>query len=294
MRAFIMKSLIVLGIILIIWVIVAPGCMTFRTADSEMKAKFNKAGVSLTTATTQINNRKIHYAKTGGDSLPTLLFIHGTPGSWDAFAPYMQDKDLLKQYRMISIDRPGFGYSDFGKPLHLAAQSLLLNSVVNQLRNNKPVYLVGHSLGGPMIVLMAADNPEYYNGLVLISGSVDALLEKPEKWRPILFKTPLNYLIPGAFRPSNEELWYLKKDLVDLKSQFTKIVAPVYFIHGSQDTWVPPGNVTYAKKLLVNAPQIDELMIADGNHFIPWTKFKEIKEILLGLNTKYSNLSVQK
>jgi pimeloyl-ACP methyl ester carboxylesterase len=285
-----MKSLIIIAIILIIWVILAQSCMTFRKPDSEMKMKFKQAGVQLTTSIIRINNRNIHFAKTGNDSFPTLLFIHGTPGSWDAFAGYMQDKDLLKHYRMISIDRPGFGYSDFGEALHLAAQSVLLNGAVNQLRNGKPIYLVGHSLGGPMIVLMATDNPEYYNGLVLISGSVDALEEKPEKWRPILFKTPLNYLVPGAFRPSNEELWYLKKDLVDLKSKFIKVTQPVYFIHGSKDTWVPPGNVEYAKKLLVNAPQVDQLMIADGNHFIPWTKYTAIKNVLLGLDDNYRNL----
>lgn len=264
--------------------------MTFRKPDSEMKLEFEKAGVNLTTSTTKIGKRNIHYAKTGDDSLPTLLFVHGTPGSWDAFAIYMRDKELLKHYRMISVDRPGFGYSDFGEPLHLAEQSLLLNAAINKLRNGKPVYLVGHSLGGPMIVVMAADNPEYYNGLVLISGSVDALEEKPEKWRPFLFKTPLNYLIPGAFKPSNEELWYLKKDLVDLKTQFKKIVSPVYFIHGSQDTWVPPGNVAYAKELLINSPRVDVLMIPDGNHFIPWSKFDQIKPILLNLDSSFQKL----
>jgi len=290
MRRFFMRSLVVLAVILIVWIILAQSCMTFRKPDSEMKAQFSKAGVELTTGSTTVRDRHIHFAKTGNDSLPTLLFIHGTPGSWDAFAGYMQDKDLLKEYRMISIDRPGFGYSDFGRPLHLSEQSVLLNETVNQLRNGKPIYLVGHSLGGPMIIVMAADNPEYYNGLVLISGSVDALEEKPERWRPWLFKTPLNYLVPGAFRPSNEELWYLKKDLVDLKTQFTKVTSPVYFIHGSKDTWVPPGNVEFAKKLLVNSPKVEQLMIPDGNHFIPWTKYAEIKKVLLGLHISYQNL----
>jgi pimeloyl-ACP methyl ester carboxylesterase len=102
----------------------------------------------------------------------------------------------------------------------------------------------------------------------------------------LIFKTPLNILIPGAFRPSNKELWYLKKDLVKLKAEFSKINCPVYFIHGASDTWVPPGNVAYAKKLLVNTKNINELMIPGGNHFIPWTKFKEIKDILIGMNVK--------
>jgi len=259
-----------------------------------MKAKFDKAGITLNTFTRIVNKRHIHYAATGSDSLPTLVFIHGTPGSWDAFAGYLQDKELLQKYRMVSIDRPGFGYSDFGKPLHLSDQSLLLNETVRQIRNGKPIYLVGHSLGGPMIVLMAADNPEYYNGLVIISGSVDALEEKPEKWRPFLFNTPLNYLVPGAFRPSNEELWYLKKDLVALKSKFTNITAPVYFIHGSQDTWVPPGNVDYAKKLLINSPKVEELLIPDGNHFIPWTKYDQIKKVLLEIHDSYQNVHAKR
>jgi pimeloyl-ACP methyl ester carboxylesterase len=212
------------------------------------------------------------------------VFIHGTPGSWNAFSGYLEDKDLLRKYRMISIDRPGFGYSDFGKAENLQRQSELMSPLLHKLDNGKPTYLVGHSLGGPMIILLAADNPGLFAGLILISGSVDPDVEKPEKWRPILFNTPLNLLVPGAFRPSNVELWYLKKDLVKLRDAYAKIYCPVYFIHGDKDSWVPPSNVAYAKKLLVHAPRIEEYMLPGGNHFIPWTKYGEIKELLLRLN----------
>lgn len=284
-----MRTLIIISLLLVVWAIIAPGCMTFRKPDSEMKALFDKQGVKLLTQTLTIEGRHIHYAKTGSDTLPTLLFIHGTPGSWDAFAGYMQDKALLKTYRMISMDRPGFGYSDFGEALHLSDQSELLNAAMTELANGQPVYLVGHSLGGPMIILMAADQPDLYDGLIMISGSVDAMLEKPEKWRPLIFKTPLNLLVPGAFKPSNVELWYLKKDLVDLKARFTEITQPVYFIHGMKDTWVPPGNVDYAVNLLINSSRVDTLMIADGNHFIPWTKYQLIRDVLLRIDSLYSN-----
>jgi|RhiMetdeSRZDD1v2_1073273.scaffolds.fasta_scaffold16609_6 pimeloyl-ACP methyl ester carboxylesterase len=259
-------------------------CMTFRKADSVMRNQFQQKGIALNTATIKIQGHNIHYAQTGADTLPTLVFIHGTPGSWDAFANYMQDPDLLHHYRMISVDRPGFGYSDFGNVASsLTDQSKLIDQALSKLSNNKPMLLAGHSLGGPLIVQMAADNPSLFCGLVIISGSVDPAKEKPEKWRPVIFKTPLNLLVPGAFRPSNEELWYLKKDLVTLKASFAAIRCPVFFIHGAADTWVPPGNVEYAKKLLVNTERIGELIIPGANHFIPWTKFKEIKEVLLQL-----------
>jgi pimeloyl-ACP methyl ester carboxylesterase len=257
--------------------------MTFRKADAVMVQQFREKGVDLHTATVYINGHAIHYAQTGADTLPTLVFIHGTPGSWDAFAGYMKDSAMRQRYRMVSVDRPGFGYSDFGKVASFAQQSLLINEALIQLNNNKPMLLAGHSLGGPLIVQMAADNPALYAGLVIISGSVDPAEEKPEKWRPWIFNTPLNFLVPGAFKPSNKELWNLKKDLVHLQSSFAAIHCPVYFIHGAKDTWVPPGNVAYAKRMLVNATSIGEMMIPDGNHFIPWTKFNEIKAVLLGL-----------
>jgi len=285
MKRFFMRMLAVLGIILLIWLILAQSCMTFRESDKEAKDEFAKENVVLNTATITVNDQHIHYAITGSDTLPTIFFVHGTPGSWTAFGPYLKDKELLKHFRMISIDRPGFGYSDYGKPYHLAKQSELMSPLFKIVDNHKPAFIVGHSLGGPMIVKLAADNPGVFSGVVIISGSIDPAEEKPEKWRPILYKTPLNYFVPGAMRPSNEELWYLKTDLVDLKKDFPKITCPVYFIHGEADTWVPPGNVTYGKKMLVNASHIEELMLPGANHFIPWTRFDQIKSVLLKLDT---------
>ena len=275
--------LIVLGIIFILWLVLAQSCMTFRKSDEEAKKEFAKEDVSLKTATIVVNGCRIHYAMTGDDTLPTIFFVHGTPGSWDAFESYLMDQELLQHFRMVSIDRPGFGHSDYGSPQHLPKQSELMSPLFKILNNHKPMFLAGHSLGGPMVVKLAADNRGVFSGIVIISGSIDPAEEKPEKWRPILFKTPLNYFVPGAMRPSNEELWYLKTDLVDLKKDFPKITCPVYFIHGASDTWVPPANVDYGKKMLVNASHIEETLIPGANHFIPWSKFNDIKDVLLKL-----------
>jgi pimeloyl-ACP methyl ester carboxylesterase len=278
-----MKIWIIIGVVLIAWIIFAQSCMTFRVTDTEAKKKFKDKGVTLRTASVKINGHNIHYVQTGNDSLATLYFVHGTPGSWNAFEDYLADTDLLKQYRMISIDRPGFGYSDFGTPFHLQDQSTILSPLFGILNNHKKSYLIGHSLGGPLVLKIAADHPDIINGLIVISGSVDPDEEKPEKWRPVIFKSPLNLFVPGAFRPSNKELWYLKTDLRVLKNELNKITCPVYFIHGTEDTWVPPGNVDYTKKMLTHSVSIKEKMVP-GNHFIPWTRFQEIKNVLLGLN----------
>jgi len=278
-----MKMFWVFCSLLLIWLILAQGCMTFRKEDSQAKLEFGKDGIKLRTATITVDGHHLHYVLTGNDTLPTLFFVHGTPGSWDAFESYLKDKTLLSHFRMVAIDRPGFGHSDYGKPQHLSMQSELISPIFKILDNHKPVFIAGHSLGGPMVVKLVADNPSVFSAVVIISGSIDPAEEMPEKWRPVLYKTPLTYFVPGAMRPSNEELWYLKTDLVDLKTDFPKITCDVYFIHGAADTWVPPGNVEYGKKMLVNARHIEETIIPGANHFIPWTKFDQIKGVLLKL-----------
>src|SRR6478752_1099847 len=214
----IMKVFIVVGMILLVWLVLAQSCMTFRVADAEAKQKVAAKGIELTTNTIEVEKHHLHYVQTGSDTMPTIFFVHGTPGSWDAFSGYLQDSLLLQKFRLVSIDRPGFGNSDYGKPENLARQSQLISPLFKKLENGKPYFLAGHSLGGPMVIKLAADNEKLFKGIVVISGSIDPNEEKPERWRPVLFETPLNYFVPGAMRPSNEELWYLKKDLFLLQA----------------------------------------------------------------------------
>ena len=227
----------------------------------------------------------MHYAKTGNDTLPAIFFVHGSPGGWNEFERYMQDKELLSKYRIISIDRPGFGYSQFGAARNLEEQSKLLFPLIKALRNGKPIYAAGHSLGGPVIAKLQIDYNNLFAGLVFLAASVDPDEEKPEKWRYILQKTPLKFLLPGAFRPSNEELIYLKKDLRDLDKEWGKITCPVWIIHGDRDEFVPVENVEYAKKKLVNAKSVEVKILPDAGHFIPWEQYESIKIILMGLSS---------
>ncbi len=284
MKRFFMRLFFIIGIILLVWLILAQSCLTMRKPDAEQVETFAKKGLQLHLSILTVDGYPLHYAAIGNDSLPTLIFVHGSPGSWDAFESYMEDSALLRKFRMVSVDRPGFGYSDYGHPEHLDEQSLRISPLIEQMsRNHQPVFLAGHSLGGPMVIKLAADNDSLISGVVVISGSIDPAEEKPEKWRPVLYKTPLTYFVPGAMRPSNEELWYLKKDLVNLKSDFSRITCPVYFIHGAADPWVPPANVAYGRKMLIHASKIEVTMIPGANHFIPWTKFPEIRAVLLKL-----------
>ncbi|MEO8770826.1 MAG: alpha/beta hydrolase [Ferruginibacter sp.] len=279
-----LKRISIIGsIILLLWILMAQGCMKFRISDTNAKKEFNTAGVELKTVVKKIHGFPLHYAQTGNDSLPTLLFIHGSPGSWDAFKNYLKNKELLQHYRIISIDRPGFGYSDFGNAMNLAEQTEIISAWMDSINNHKPFIIIGHSLGGPLVVKLAAARMQYCKAIVLLAGSLDPAAENPEKWRPVLFKTPLNYLVPGALRPSNEELWYLKKDLKEMNNDYQKITCPVYILHGNKDVLVPYSNVAYARKMFTMSNKVSVTTFENENHFIVWTREKEIVELLMSL-----------
>lgn len=279
------RKLIIIGISLLCWLVFAQSCMKFRISDAAAKKQFAAAGVLLQTQTVNINGFKLHFAKAGIDSLPTLFFVHGSPGSWDAFRVYMQDKDLLTKYRMVAIDRPGFGYSQFGDAKNLTEQSAIISPLLTYLQNGKPVCIVGHSLGGPLAIKLAADNPGVFKDIVLLAASVDPAEEQPEKWRGFLLNSPFQYFLPGAFRPSNEEIWYLKKDLRPLANQFSSINADVWIVHGDKDNFVPVGNASYAHKMLTNAKSVHVFILKGAPHFIPWKPwYNDVKSVLLKIN----------
>jgi pimeloyl-ACP methyl ester carboxylesterase len=234
----------------------------------------------------KVGDVTLHYVKTGSEKLPTLFFIHGSPGSWDAYKGYLADTSLLKYFRVIAIDRPGFGYSDFGTAYHLPEQAALIYQIVRKEYNGQPLHLIGHSLGGPVVVKLAQDHPEAYASLTILAGSISPYEEPKEKWRSIFVDNPLKYLIPGAFRTCNTEIWYFKKDLYMMDSGYDKLKMPVTFIHGDQDPLVTVRNVAYGKLKLADHKNIKVIIIPGANHFIPWEHFDIIEKHLLTLKNQ--------
>lgn len=276
------KRYIAIGIF-IVYIIICQSCMKMRMSPSKTKSFFEETQTAFINEDSAVSGHEIHYIQTGNDDMPTLFFVHGSPGSWDAFKEYLRDSLLLKKYRMIAIDRPGFGYSDFGEAEDLQTQSNRINAFLKTKDNRRPIILVGHSMGGPVIAKMATLSPDRYKALVIIAGSIDPDAEKPENWRKVIKVKPIRYLIPGAMRPANDELWLLKQDLKDLKPLLKNIKSEVTIIHGTKDQLVPYSNVDFIQKELVNAKSMDLISIKEANHFIPWTHFETIRDALLNL-----------
>jgi pimeloyl-ACP methyl ester carboxylesterase len=284
LKKYIRKILLYFTTLLSIWLLLAQ-CIIMKERWSDKKAYrvFKTKNVPLEMHNTVINNSHLHYAVCGVDTLPTLVFIHGSPGTWMHYMKFMWDAAIRKKFRIVAIDRPGFGYSSFGKAMHLQEQSNMILPVLEKIKNEKPMFLVGHSIGAPVAIKMAADNPTLFKTVVIVAGAIDVSQEKKETWRKIMNAKPFYWCLPGAFGPSNTELLYLKKDLIHLQNDFAKITCNVLFVHGNKDTWVPIENIAYGKKMMVNAASISSDTLRGADHQIPWKNKQALTDILLGL-----------
>jgi pimeloyl-ACP methyl ester carboxylesterase len=284
-KNYMRKILLFTIALLSIWILLAQ-CMIMKERWSDKKAYsvFKSKHVPLEMHDTILINSHLHYAICGSDSLPTLVFIHGSPGTWMHYMKFMWDSSMRKKFRIVAIDRPGFGYSSFGKAMHLQEQSNMILPVLEKLKTNQPMFLVGHSMGGPVAVKMAADNPTLFKTVVIVAGAIDVSQEKNETWRKIMNVRPFYWALPGAFGPSNTELLYLKKDLLLLQNDFRKITCHILFVHGDKDTWVPIQNIAYGKKMMIHATSISADTLHGADHQIPWKNRDALRDILLGLH----------
>jgi pimeloyl-ACP methyl ester carboxylesterase len=262
-------------------------CMTFRMSEKEIDKFFTSKHVKGTQHSYSVGFRHMHYVKAGDETKPLVVFLHGSPGSLSAFIDFLADTSLLTNALLITADRPGFGYSNFGlgEP-SLQKQSELLKPILEEHKNNRPIILVGHSLGGPVIARMAIDYPELIDGLIIVAGSIDPDLEPNETWFRAPLSTPfLSWILPRSFRASNDEIYKLKPELENLRSQLSKITCPVIVIQGEKDSLVDPGNAAYIKKMFTNA-HVDQVMVKDMNHFVPWSNPELINDAILKMIKK--------
>jgi pimeloyl-ACP methyl ester carboxylesterase len=233
------------------------------------------------------HGRVINYLHVGDESLPLIVFVHGSPGSLSAFIHFTSDSVLLKQAQIISVDRAGFGASNFGQAeKSLKKQAQYLKPILEKYKDNRPIILVGHSLGGPVIARMAMDYQELINGLVIVAGSIDPELE-PDEWFRMPLATPFfSWIMPRSLRASNYEIYMLKPELQEMMPLWSKITCPTVVIQGNKDDLVSPKNADFAKKMLVNASSLEFIIKEDMNHFVPWQHPELIREGIMRLLKK--------
>lgn len=276
------KYLLVVGIVLGLMFLL-DSCMQFRMNQTEIDTYFISRKQTFKQERYTVAKRSMHYVKTGNEAGPVILFVHGSPGSFSDFIEFLSDTALQKKALLISVDRPGFGQSNFGwgEP-SLQRQAQLIEPILRKYKNNKPVILVGHSLGGPVIARLAIDYPDLVDGLVFVAASVDPTLEPPRWWRTP-FATPFfRWMLPRSLKASNDEIYPLGPELRDMKPLWPSIKANTIVIQGTKDSLVPMANAAFIK---TNLTATNPVMVYETgmDHFVPWSHPHLIKNAVLQL-----------
>lgn len=128
----------------------------------------------------EVDGERFHYVDEGKG--PPLVMIHGLMGS-SRNLTYALSGQLRERFRVITLDRPGSGYSSRGAhtAADLPAQARQIAAFIKTLDLDKPLVL-GHSLGGAIALALALDHPHAVSGLVLV-----APLTHPQRLLPLVF-----------------------------------------------------------------------------------------------------------
>ena len=125
-----------------------------------------------------VNGIEIYYRERG-EGYPVFL-IHGYTGNFRNWA--LQVPVLSREFRTISMDHRGHGYSDKPTEAEDYSLELMAEDAYGLLEHLgiRECYVVGHSMGGVVAQLLALNHPEPVRALVL----VDTAAEVPDGFHP--------------------------------------------------------------------------------------------------------------
>ena len=142
-------------------------------APDKNRADLEKIYAPAPSAFFQVLGMRVHYRDLGPPiatkpAPQTLIFLHGFGSSlhtWDAWAP-----TLAQDYRVISLDLPGFGLTGANPSGDYSDAFVLqfLSAFADQLGIQSAVW-IGNSMGGRFAWEMAVAQPQRVDKLVLIS-----------------------------------------------------------------------------------------------------------------------------
>ena len=120
--------------------------------------------------TISIEGRDVRVEVLGEAAATPILLLHGIGRSledWNEIAEV-----FARNYRVIRLDLPGFGYSTRAPgPVGLATIAAELPKVLDAVGEARAVHAIGNSLGGAIAMQMLADFPERVASTVLINSA---------------------------------------------------------------------------------------------------------------------------
>jgi len=224
------------------------------------------------------NYRVIAMQQVIDTTLPTLVFVHGSPGATLDYKKYFKDSTLLKKANILGYDRIGYGVDNVGDVQGSIALELeVLHDVIKELPLKK-VILIGYSYGGSVVLA----SPKKYKYKVSLASAISADLE-PMFWTLNFYNWRLTrWLIPKKIQAAAKEKYFHLTDLPNYENKWNKSLSPVVNIHGDKD-WIVPYKNSIILQELLDKDKFKMVTIKDGGHELIWSDFELIKNEILKL-----------
>lgn len=236
-----------------------------------------------------------------GNGAPVIL-LHGFPfhqGIWDSFA-----EKLSAQFRVFTLDLPGFGKSDALKsPFSIAQVADHVLAWIRERKINKSV-LIGHSMGGYIALAMAQKAPELFNGLVLFHSTTFAdsaekrasrnkVLEFIDKNGVAAFTS--NFIGPLFVNPQHASISKVRavsmeataeavkgytqamRDRPDTIEVLTTFPKPILFLAGEKDAGI---SVQSVQEQAARSPRVEAYILSNVAHMGMFENEKKSLEII--------------
>ena len=219
--------------------------------------------------------RVIQMQKEIDTALPSLVFVHGSPGSSMDFKRYLKDDDLNAHFNLVAYDRVGYNHNNAGSPLKSVDEEVeLLHALLKRIDLSKTT-LVGYSYGGTVVMA----SPAECDRKLVLAAAVKGELE-PMFWALKLYQWKLTRpLLPDVIRAASEEKLRHVEELNEDDERWQASRSEVVAVHGKKDFIVPYQNSLYLAGLLGERMKL--VTLEEGDHALIWTDFELIKKLLL-------------
>ena len=257
---------------------IGMGVMRFTNLEAE--EYFDERGFEGIIDSIVVNGREVKIVSDKPEESDSILlvFVHGAPGTWDAFKEYVTDKDLNSKARIVSYDRPGYGGSgDIAMP-SIQEQSEVLKEVIKYFGLKRNI-LIGHSYGGPIVGSAGLDLES--DAVIMIAPLVDPESE-PLFWYSYFSYWKLtSWLLPTELVVAGLEKFAHTEELEKLKDNWKEAKGEFIHIHGLKDGLAPgKENLAFTNRQI---PQnnLNTVVYEDKGHLIIWTDYNLMKEEIL-------------
>ncbi|WP_461147423.1 alpha/beta fold hydrolase [Spirosoma pulveris] len=286
-------------LILVVGGLVIAWFVDSRQSDEELAEEFKNQRIQPTVHYYQVGNghatgvkqneapRTIRFIETpaspADSALPVVIFVHGAPSSLSFFNAFFKDTTLLNRARLVAVDRPGYGYSDYGRvETSIIRQAELLQPLIDRYKNAPYLMIVGSSYGGSVTARLAMNNPDYVDHVVFVSSALGPGLERTYPISYFADSPLIHWGVPPLLRLANDEKLAHRRALEAILPDWPKIRANITMLHGQRDELVYPTNVSFAQNHLVNA-RVKQFLLPENRHDIVFNKREYMTEIILNI-----------